>query len=57
MSKRRLLLILVVSAVICVAAVVVFFVMTERSYIAPFAGLATAVAVFCAMLPVWMQHR
>jgi capsular polysaccharide biosynthesis protein len=57
MSKRRLLLVLVILAVACIAAVVTFFVMTQRSYLAPFAGVATEVAVVCAMLPVWMQHK
>lgn len=57
MSKMRLLVVLGACAVVCVAAVVTYFVMTQRGYLAPFAGLATAIALVCAMLPVWMQHK
>ena len=32
-------------------------VMTNRAMVAPLAGIATAVALVCAMVPVWMQHR
>ncbi|HLP85209.1 MAG TPA: hypothetical protein VK157_12745 [Phycisphaerales bacterium] len=57
MSKRRLLLTLALAGIACVTCVVTYFVATDRGFVAPFAGVATAIAVLCAMVPVWMQHK
>jgi hypothetical protein len=56
-KRTKLLVLLVSAAVLCVAGVVNYCVMTNRAMVAPLAGIATAVALVCAMVPVWMQHR
>ncbi len=57
MKRKRLLAVLVLAGAASVAGIVSFFVLTDRNVLAPFAGIAALVAVVCALVPVWMQHR
>jgi len=56
-KRKRLLAVLVLAGAASVAGIVSFFVLTDRNVLAPFAGIAALVAVVCALVPVWMQHR
>ena len=57
MKRKRLLTVLVPVGATCVAGIVAFFVLTDKLLLAPFAGIAALVAIVCALVPVWMQHR
>ncbi|MFN5943698.1 MAG: hypothetical protein ACK5P8_01340 [Phycisphaerae bacterium] len=57
MKRKRLLTVLVPVGAACVAGIVALFVLTDKIVLAPFAGIAALVAVVCALIPVWLQHR
>lgn len=57
MKRRRLAVLLLAIGFTCIAGAILFFALTDRSVLAPFAGVAAMIAVTCGLLPVWMQHR